>query len=296
MARKGQHRYILRLVCRRIHGKSCRQKASQEPVWKVISLYRASRMRRQLQGSSYTVSSPFTHARLPQTHSKPKLTPFVISDNLSWFADHLQTLKTHPHSSKVNVSLYVTKAASSSIPSRAHSSDDMRNSPHSSTAIIQVSGGGSEKDIERGLSSPTSSKTATEDATIAISVDEKLSQEESGRGRIKNNDHHDVDPEKAAAAPRQHYHERRGRDGSASTSSSSYDYGFGYGHGHEIKTGRPDTATLIREAISSTPAQGRVLVAACGPDGLMRVVRNTTASLIRSDGPGVELHCEQFGW
>lgn len=55
-------------------------------------------------------------------------------------------------------------------------------------------------------------------------------------------------------------------------------------------------ATLIRGAVSSTPASERVLVAACGPDGLMTVVRDTTANLIRGDGPGVELHCEQFGW
>lgn len=161
----------------------------------------------------------------------------------------------------------MTKAASPSI-SGADSSDDTPDSRHSFTEIIQVSGG-SEKALGSGLSSPTSGRTATEDAA-AISIDEKLSEE------YRRRDH--GDPEKTAS----------------STSSTSYAYG--HGHGHEIKAGRPDTATLIREAVSSTPAQGRVLVAACGPDGLMRVVRNTTASLIRGDGPGVELHCEQFGW
>ena len=73
---------------------------------------------------------------------------------------------------------------------------------------------------------------------------------------------------------------------------------FHHAHGFEnaIKPGRPEMATLIRQAVEGTPSNQRVLVAACGPDGLMRVVRDTTARLIQGDGPGVELHCEQFGW
>ncbi len=65
---------------------------------------------------------------------------------------------------------------------------------------------------------------------------------------------------------------------------------------HAVKAGRPDVGSLVRDAVSTTPPNQRVLVAACGPDGLMRVVRDTTARLIRGDGPAVELHCEQFGW
>lgn len=65
---------------------------------------------------------------------------------------------------------------------------------------------------------------------------------------------------------------------------------------HAVSSGRPDTATVIFDTVGSTPADQRVLVAACGPPGLMRVVRNTTAKCIRGEGPGVELHCEQFGW
>lgn len=62
------------------------------------------------------------------------------------------------------------------------------------------------------------------------------------------------------------------------------------------KSGRPDTASLIRNEVARTPPNQRILVAACGPSGLMRVVRDTTAGCIRGDGPAVELHCEQFGW
>ncbi|KAI1428595.1 ferric reductase NAD binding domain-containing protein [Xylaria sp. FL1777] len=63
-----------------------------------------------------------------------------------------------------------------------------------------------------------------------------------------------------------------------------------------IRYGRPDIETSVREAILSMNKNERVLVAACGPPGLVNVVRNTTASCISVDGPSVELHCEQFGW
>lgn len=63
-----------------------------------------------------------------------------------------------------------------------------------------------------------------------------------------------------------------------------------------IKRGKPDVPALIQTMIGETPVEERVLVLGCGPDGLMTQVRNTTAACIRSDGPGVELHCEQFGW
>ncbi|KAI3342438.1 ferric reductase NAD binding domain-containing protein [Ustulina deusta] len=63
-----------------------------------------------------------------------------------------------------------------------------------------------------------------------------------------------------------------------------------------ITYGRPDIEASVREAIMSVAKNERVLVAACGPTGLVNTVRNTTASCIRVDGPSVELHCEQFGW
>ncbi|EHA48342.1 hypothetical protein MGG_01018 [Pyricularia oryzae 70-15] len=65
---------------------------------------------------------------------------------------------------------------------------------------------------------------------------------------------------------------------------------------HTVTPGRPPAEVLIRSAVEATPADQRVLVVACGPDSLMRAARDTAASCIRPDGPGVELHCEQFGW
>lgn len=63
-----------------------------------------------------------------------------------------------------------------------------------------------------------------------------------------------------------------------------------------IHYGRPDVSKIITKAIEETPANQRVLVMGCGPATLMTQVRNTTASHIRTSGPAVELHCEQFGW
>ncbi len=60
--------------------------------------------------------------------------------------------------------------------------------------------------------------------------------------------------------------------------------------------GRPDVQRLITEAVSKASPEERVVIAACGPDGLMFDVRRTAANCIRVNGPSVELHCEQFGW
>lgn len=59
---------------------------------------------------------------------------------------------------------------------------------------------------------------------------------------------------------------------------------------------RPDVDEIIRSAFRGMASDQSMLVLGCGPEGLMKRVRNTTASCVRGDGPSVELHCEQFGW
>ncbi|KAM3537616.1 hypothetical protein ARSEF1564_009465 [Beauveria bassiana] len=59
---------------------------------------------------------------------------------------------------------------------------------------------------------------------------------------------------------------------------------------------RPDVPAMIRGVVAEAGRDQSVLVMGCGPSALMTQVRNTTAACIRSDGPAVELHCEQFGW
>ncbi|KAI0146941.1 ferric reductase NAD binding domain-containing protein [Xylariaceae sp. FL1272] len=63
-----------------------------------------------------------------------------------------------------------------------------------------------------------------------------------------------------------------------------------------VTHGRPDIDAMIKEAIASATKEQRVLIAACGPAGLVNAVRNTTANCISVRGPAIELHCEEFGW
>ncbi|KAI8957388.1 ferric reductase NAD binding domain-containing protein [Daldinia sp. FL1419] len=63
-----------------------------------------------------------------------------------------------------------------------------------------------------------------------------------------------------------------------------------------ISHGRPDTEAEIRAVLTSLSRDQRVLIAACGPNSLIKMVRDIGASCIRVDGPAVEVHCEQFGW
>lgn len=170
----------------------------------------------------------------------------------------------------------MTTAASSSATTAASSEAELgRNG---------AAPGARNEGLERIISTTTTT-TTTEPEKDAITTHHHHHRLDILNSNSDNSLRADKDAEKDPARVA-----RRARRNSASTDDSSRH------RGHEVRAGRPDTATLIREVVSSTPASGRVLIAACGPDGLMKVVRNTTASLIRGEGPGVELHCEQFGW
>jgi len=64
----------------------------------------------------------------------------------------------------------------------------------------------------------------------------------------------------------------------------------------EVLIGRPDIKALIRSIVGTASPDERIAIAACGPEALMKDVRNISAEVIRINGPSVELHCEQFGW
>jgi hypothetical protein len=63
-----------------------------------------------------------------------------------------------------------------------------------------------------------------------------------------------------------------------------------------LQSERPDINTMITEIVEGAEGQDRIIVAACGPDSLMRVTRRTVANNIKVTGPSVEYHAEQFGW
>lgn len=205
----------------------------------------------------------------------------VGTDNLSWFSQHLNTLRTHEHSPKVNVSLYVTTAP-------AHDSAEERRGSVLITDIRQMHRVTTTPWGEASDSSPDS-PTDNHESEKALERGVVTTTKSKGRKNTTS------DPEKALTSPT-HHQQRTPSDESLATTYSAAGSSTADEHRDVLKSGRPDTATLIREAVRSTPPNQRVLVAACGPDGLMRVVRDTTASLISGDGPGVELHCEQFGW
>ncbi|KAK0707580.1 ferric reductase NAD binding domain-containing protein [Lasiosphaeris hirsuta] len=199
----------------------------------------------------------------------PKNIVFIWSvrehENLSWFKEQLETLKTHAHSPKVNVSLYVTRSPAS--PPHTHGHDARAARPTS----IQSS--------EGEESPPLSPATDVGKTAPQLPVPQRQALAER-----------DLEKEMEQVIETRVEHPVSDKDGAAATTTISQ------ASHHPIKAGRPDVGFLIRDAVTTTPSNQRVLVAACGPDGLMRVVRDTTAKLIRGDGPGVELHCEQFGW
>ena len=199
------------------------------------------------------------------------------AENLAWFKEHLETLKSHAHSPKVDVSIYVTRSPVASqhhhhLP-HIHGHSLLH---HTQPRTSESSSGGSSPPI-----SPTSGGSGSPDTekmpqlplpTHAQKHTSTMSEKDLEHGGVPVVTH------------------------LSNKADSSTDHNNAHGYEHAIKPGRPDMATLIRQAVAGTPSNQRVLVAACGPDGLMRVVRDTTARLIQGDGPGVELHCEQFGW
>lgn len=63
---------------------------------------------------------------------------------------------------------------------------------------------------------------------------------------------------------------------------------------HETKTqGRPDIADMVQSRLKDSSSSDWVCV--CGPDMLLRQVRNNVAEL-RGNGQNVELFAERFGW
>ncbi|KAH8887715.1 hypothetical protein GQ53DRAFT_655205 [Thozetella sp. PMI_491] len=185
-------------------------------------------------------------------------------ENLSWFREHLDTLKTHTHSPKVKVSLYVTRAPSND------SADGQDGTARGMRSVSSQSFEGGESSMP---ASPVGGDPEKGPLQLPLT-----------RTKIE------LDIEKEfEKASEQHVEHQESNVSSTSTTPDLM-------HAHAFKLGRPDVETLIRDAVARATNDQRVLVAACGPDGLMRVVRQTTASLIKGTGPAVELHCEHFGW
>ncbi|OBT53881.1 hypothetical protein VE04_06250 [Pseudogymnoascus sp. 24MN13] len=60
--------------------------------------------------------------------------------------------------------------------------------------------------------------------------------------------------------------------------------------------GRPNIPALMESLVDNEDSMKRVIVGACGPEGLLETVKDTASRCIRPDGPSFTLHTEGFGW
>jgi hypothetical protein len=60
--------------------------------------------------------------------------------------------------------------------------------------------------------------------------------------------------------------------------------------------GRPNVEAIVRGAVQQSVNVKRVLVAACGPEGLVIRTRIVVAKLSKIHGPGIDLYVEPFSW
>lgn len=67
-------------------------------------------------------------------------------------------------------------------------------------------------------------------------------------------------------------------------------------HGIPITYRRPSVSSIITTAVQQAPSGHKILVVGCGPRSLMTEVREVAAGCMTSQGPAVDVHCEQFGW
>lgn len=56
--------------------------------------------------------------------------------------------------------------------------------------------------------------------------------------------------------------------------------------------GRPSIPALMESLVDNEDSTKRVIVGACGPEGLLEMVKDTTSRCIRPDGPSFTLHTE----
>jgi len=216
------------------------------------------------------------------------------SESLTWFTQQLETLCSQDHAGRVNISLYVTRAPVSPA-GRLHPAgdgagdgagdsagdgyDDRTHTMSSSSSSGDNSPIASTPDVEKALAQAGIAlpPIVRHRSTLSDDIEKEMGEQL----------HMTEDPTSKAA-------------GTATTEITATPAikeveENGQAHPH-VTAGRPDAATLIREVVNSTPPNQRVLIAACGPAGLMKITRDTTAAVIQANGPAVELHCEQFSW
>ncbi|KAI6379419.1 hypothetical protein MCOR25_002003 [Pyricularia grisea] len=229
-------------------------------------------------------------------------------ENLLWYADHLRTLNDHVNSPKCKVSLYVSR-----MPSSASSSHiDFSTRPQLGSDGEKMDAEPRSPDLEKVLEGekPTAKQSADDEKKdkkdniqefqSAARSDMETSDEDMNSSHdntvilLQQQQQQQQQPQQqqqsttATTQQRQSRRQNGSYDAEAHSCTSSASSTTTIRH--TVTPGRPPAEVLIRSAVEATPADQRVLVVACGPDSLMRAARDTAASCIRPDGPGVELH------
>ncbi|TIC91629.1 Ferric/cupric reductase transmembrane component 2 [Colletotrichum higginsianum] len=211
-------------------------------------------------GASFTVGTALNILkRLTQNSTQSIVLVWMVKEHtrLEWFAHHLARIHESLRSS---VLLYVTRVPDSSDSSLAPivKKECSHSEATSSEASTPITPATEKFDVERGIP-----QQPTKVLTRVVSDPEKSGFESDTTATIS--------PLRQIGTP-------------VHINSIPINYG------------RADVGEIIRRTINEATPDQRVLVMGCGPESLMTQVRNTTASCIRTSGPAVELHCEQFGW
>ncbi|KAK7423746.1 hypothetical protein QQX98_000936 [Neonectria punicea] len=64
----------------------------------------------------------------------------------------------------------------------------------------------------------------------------------------------------------------------------------------KIKYEKLNVEDTVCELMESIGVDERVLIAGCGPPGLMKDIKTVAGRCIRTNGPSIDIHCEDFGW
>lgn len=90
--------------------------------------------------------------------------------------------------------------------------------------------------------------------------------------------------------------EKHVSDPEKSPSASERSASIVQGSSLPVMSGRPDISATIRAIVAGTEEEERTIIAACGPESMMKETRAIAGELVASSGRSITLHCEQFGW
>ncbi|CAG8983101.1 hypothetical protein HYALB_00004543 [Hymenoscyphus albidus] len=65
---------------------------------------------------------------------------------------------------------------------------------------------------------------------------------------------------------------------------------------YDVVHGRPDIAAFVKDVVAKADKSERIVIAGCGPGGMMDSLRKVATGAISVNGPSVEYHSEAFGW